>query len=215
MKIKSQQRLQLEEIVARPSAPAGLVRRVRVVLLSADGISGREIGVRLDLSAEQVSRIRGRFRAEGVAGLTARAKSGRKDHAVPAATADQIVHLAMSPPPAGRSRWTTRLLAKKVGLTSGCISDLLRKNGLKPHLVRTYKVSRDPEFAAKVKDVVGLYLNPPDNAVVLSVDEKTQIQALNRTQPILPLRPGLPARGAPRRRPRGRTRRSRRPAVRR
>ena len=79
----------------------------------------------------------------------------------------------MAPPPAGRSRWTTRLLAKKVRLTSGCVSDILRRHGLKPHLVRTYKVSRDPAFVAKVQDVVGLYLNPPEHAVVLSVDEKT------------------------------------------
>jgi len=190
MKVRPRQRQQLEEIVARPSAPAGLVRRARVVLLSADGLPGREIAVRLDLSAEQVSRIRTRFRTEGVDGVSARPKSGRKDHAVPPATVDRIVQLAMSPPPAGRSRWTTRLLAKKVGLTSGCVSDLLRKNGMKPHLVRTYKVSRDPAFVSKVKDVVGLYLNPPENAVVLSIDEKTSIQALERTQMPLPLRSG-------------------------
>jgi transposase len=96
----------------------------------------------------------------------------------------------MSPPPAGRSRWTTRLLAKAVGLTSGCVSDVLRRNELKPHHVRTYKVSRDPAFAAKVRDVVGLYLDPPEHAVVLSVDEKTSIQALERTQRPLPLRSG-------------------------
>jgi len=100
----------------------------------------------------------------------------------------------MSPPPAGRSRWTTRLLAREVSLTSGCVSDILRRNGLKPHLVRTYKVSRDPEFVAKVQDVVGLYLNPPEHAVVLSVDEKTSIQALQRTQLPLPLRSGRAAR---------------------
>ena len=96
----------------------------------------------------------------------------------------------MSPPPAGRSRWTTQLLGKAVGHTSSCISKVLRKNGLKPHLTRTYKVSRDPAFAEKVKDAVGLYLNPPTNAVVLSVDEKTSIQALERTQRPLPLRSG-------------------------
>lgn len=190
MQIRAKQRLELDEIVARPSAPAGLVRRARVVLLSADGVPGVEIAGRLDLSREQVSRIRARFRAEGVAGLTARPKPGRQDHAVPRETVERVVQLAMSPPPAGRSRWTTRLLGKQVGLTSGCISDLLRENGLKPHLVRTYKVSRDPKFTAKVKDVVGLYLNPPDNAVVLSVDEKTSIQALQRTQMPLPLRTG-------------------------
>jgi transposase len=126
----------------------------------------------------------------GVAGLATRPKAGRKDHAVPATTVERVVELAMSPPPAGRSRWTTRLLAKEVGLTSGCVSDVLRRNGLKPHHVRTYKVSRDPHFIAKVRDIVGLYLNPPEHAVVLSVDEKTSIQALERTQRPLPLRSG-------------------------
>jgi hypothetical protein len=106
----------------------------------------------------------------------------------------RLVQTAMSPPPAGRSRWTTRLLGRQVGLTAGCVSDVLRRNGLKPHLVRTYKVSRDPDFAAKVKDVVGLYLSPPEHAVVLSVDEKTAIHALERTQLPLPLRSGRAAR---------------------
>jgi hypothetical protein len=90
----------------------------------------------------------------------------------------------------GRTRWTTRLIGDEADLTSATVAKVLRANGLKPHLVRTYKVSRDPEFAAKVTDVVGLYLNPPQNAIVLSVDEKTQIQALERTQLPLPLREG-------------------------
>ncbi len=192
--LTAEQRQELESIVARPSESAGLVRRARVVLLSDRGVSGREIATRLNLSGEHVSKIRGRFAAEGVAGLFERPKAGRKDHAVPAAVVERVVELAMSPPPAGRSRWTTRLLAKQVGLTSGCVSDLLRRNGLKPHLVRTYKVSRDPEFVAKVHDVVGLYLNPPEHAVVLSVDEKTSIQALQRTQLPLPLRSGRASR---------------------
>jgi transposase len=180
----------LEAVVARPSAPAGLVRRARVILLSAAGISGVEIAGRLDLSREAVSRIRRRFVDAGVDGLFDRPKPGRRDHAVPSETIEQIVQLALSPPPAGRSRWTTRLLAEAVGRTSGCVSDVLRAQGLKPHLVRTYKVSRDPAFAAKVTDVVGLYLHPPEHAIVLSVDEKTSIQALERTQPPLPMRTG-------------------------
>jgi transposase len=137
-----------------------------------------------------VSRIRRRFVDAGVDGLFDRPKPGRRDHAVPAETIEEIVQLALSPPPAGRSRWTTRLLAEAVGRTSGCVSDVLRAQGLKPHLVRTYKVSRDPAFAAKVTDVVGLYLHPPEHAIVLSVDEKTSIQALERTQPPLPMRTG-------------------------
>src|SRR5271170_6644516 len=190
IRLTDAQREELRIIVGRRSESAGLVRRARVVLLSDEGVAGREIARRLDLSPEHVSVIRSRFRAEGVAGLAERPKSGRTDHAVTAEMAARLVKLAMSPPPAGRSGWTTRLLAKQVGLTAGCVSDVLRRNGLKPHLVRTYKVSRDPDFAAKVKDVVGLYLNPPEHAVVLSVDEKTSIQALERTQLPLPLRSG-------------------------
>lgn len=190
IKLTEKKRLELEAFVARPSAAAGQVRRARVVLLSADGVSGAEIARRLDLTPEAVSRIRRRFQDGGVAGLEERPKPGRQDNRVPAETVERVVQLAMSPPPAGRSRWTTRLLGRAVGLTSGCVSKLLRKNGLKPHLVRTYKVSRDPAFVEKVEDVVGLYLNPPTHAVVLSVDEKTSIQALERTQLPLPLRIG-------------------------
>jgi transposase len=189
-RVTKKQVKRLRAIVARPTEEARLVRRARVVLLTAEGLSGREIAVRLDLTPEAVSRIRARFEEHGVDGLAERPRPGRQSHAVPPATVEQIIQTAMSPPPPGRIRWTTRLLAKEFKLTSGCVSDILRKNELKPHLVRTYKVSRDPNFAAKVQDVVGLYLNPPTNAVVLSVDEKTSIQALERTQPPLPLREG-------------------------
>jgi transposase len=190
VELTAKQRRELETLVARATESAQVIRRAHVVLWSADGVSGADIARRLHLSAEAVSRIRRRFLGGGVAGLATRPKGGRTDHAVPAATVERVVELAMSPPPAGRSRWTTRLLAKEVGLTSGCVSDLLRRHGLKPHHVRTYKVSRDPDFVAKVRDVVGLYLHPPEHAVVLSVDEKTSIQALERTQPPLPLRAG-------------------------
>lgn len=190
IKLSTKQRRALEAIAARRSNPAGLVRRARVVLRSASGESGVSIAEKLDLTPEAVSRIRRRFVEGGVEGLRDRPKSGRTDHSVTAKVEEKIIELAMSPPPAGRSRWTTRLLAREVDLTAGCVSDILRRNEMKPHLVRTYKVSRDPEFAAKVRDVVGLYLNPPEHAVVLSVDEKTSIQALERTQPPLPLRSG-------------------------
>lgn len=194
IRLTSKQRRDLQRLVTRPSAKADVVRRAHVVLWSADGVSGAEIAQRLHLSAEAVSRIRRRFVEGDVAGLATRPKTGRTDHAVPAETVERIIGLAMSPPPAGRSRWTTRLLAKEVGLTSGCVSDLLRRHGLKPHHTRTYKVSKDPAFVAKVRDVVGLYLHPPEHAVVLSVDEKTSIQALERTQRPLPLRSGRASR---------------------
>jgi transposase len=188
--VSQKQRAALEALVSRPSERAGVVRRARVILLTDDGLPGREVARRLALSPEAVSRIRARFRADGVDGLQERPRAGRKDHALSAEKKHQLEMLAMSPPPSGRSRWTTRLLAAKLGVTSGCVSDALRRAGLKPHLVRTYKVSRDPAFVQKVKDVVGLYLKPPEHAVVLSVDEKTSIQALERTQLPLPLRKG-------------------------
>ncbi|MGH2855614.1 MAG: IS630 family transposase [Solirubrobacteraceae bacterium] len=186
----AKQRRELRAIVGRRSTPGGLMRRAQVILQSAAGKAGRAIAADLELSVVSVSRIRRRFVVGGVAGLAERPKTGRQDHEVSAERAKEMVELAMSPPPAGRSRWTTRLIGRAMGLSSGCISDVLRRHGMKPHLVRTYKVSRDPQFAAKVTDVVGLYLNPPEQAVVLSVDEKTSIQALERTQPPLPLRSG-------------------------
>jgi transposase len=182
----------LGALVTRAAAPAGLVRRGRVILLSAAGESGVDIAARLDLSPEAVSRIRRRFVEAGMDGLHDRPRTGRRDHAVPADTVEQIVQLALSPPPAGRSRWTTRLVAEAVGHTSGCVSDILRAHGVKPHRTRTFKVSRDPAFAAKVTDVVGLYLHPPEHAIVLSVDEKTSIQALERTSRRSPCARGGP-----------------------
>ena len=146
--VTKKQRNALTQVVARATAPAQEVRRAQVILWSADGLEGAEIGRRLQVSAEAVSRIRRRFRDGGVAALVTRPKTGRRDHAVSAETVEHLVELAMSPPPAGRSRWTTRLLGKAVQLTSGCVSDILRRSGLKPHLVRTYKVSRDPDFVA-------------------------------------------------------------------
>jgi len=184
------QRRELTQMVTKAIAPAQEVRRAQVILWSAAGITATESARRLQGAADAVSRRRRRYCDGVVAALATRPKTGRKDHAVAAATVQRVVELAMSPPPAGRSRWTTRLLATEVRLTSGCVSDVLRRNGLKPHHVRTYKVSRDPEFAAKVRDVVGLYLDPPEHAAVLSVDEKTSIQALERTQRPLPLRSG-------------------------
>jgi transposase len=194
LKLTAADRKTLEKLLARPSAAAGHVRRARVVLLSADGVKGNEIAKRVGITPEYVSRIRKRFQCSGVDGLSERKRAGRKDHAVPAETIEQIVQTTLSPPPAGRTRWTTRLLARKFDVTSWTVSKILRANGLKPHLVRTYKVSRDPDFTAKVTDIVGLYLSPPDNAIVLSVDEKTSIQALERTQLPLPLRQGRAAR---------------------
>ena len=157
--------------------------------MAADGISGVEIGRRLALSVAQVSRIRRRFVEGGVEGLADQPRAGR-GNTVPKAVVEKVIGMVMSFPPAGHSHWSTRELARRVGLGHTAVHDILRENDLKPHQQRTFKVSKDPEFVAKVRDIVGLYLNPPEKAVVVSMDEKTQVQALERTQPMLPLRPG-------------------------
>jgi transposase len=190
LKLTPKQREQLEQILAMRTARAGHVRRVRIVLLSADGVSNVEIAKRVGITVPQVSRIRARFIEGGVPGLADQPKAGRKDHAVPPDVIEQIVALVMSPPPKGYARWSTRMVGARFRLSSPTICKILAANDLKPHLEATFKVSKDPAFAEKVRDVVGLYLAPPEQAVVLSVDEKTQIQALERTQPLLPLRPG-------------------------
>jgi transposase len=166
------QREELKAMVRRTGQ--AVVRRARVVLLTADGVSAVEIAERLDLSPEAVSRIRKRYLDGGIEALHDRPKAGRKDHALTSETIQYIVQLAQSPPPRGRWRWTTRLLASYFGITSGAVSDVLRKHGVKPHLVRTYKVSRAPQFAEQVKDVVGLFLSPPEHAIVLSLNHERQ-----------------------------------------
>jgi transposase len=177
-----------------PSAPAGLVRRARAILLLADEVSGADVARQTGYTTVQVSRIRRRFSEERIAGLEERPRSGRPP-AVTQRTTARVVALALKPPPAGLTHWSTRDLADKIGgVSHTTVHRIWRAHALQPHRVETFTFSTDPDAETKIYDVVGLYLHPPDNAVVLSVDEKTQIQALSRTQPLLPMRPGLPAR---------------------
>ncbi|MEX2223960.1 MAG: IS630 family transposase [Candidatus Rokuibacteriota bacterium] len=186
-------RLELERLQRASSTRAGLSRRARAVLLMAQGRSGVEIAERIGYTVIQVSRIRRRFAEGGLAGLYDRPKSGRPP-TVTARKRAQIVALTLKPPGGGRTHWTSRDLARKTGVSHTTVHRLWQAHALKPHRVSTFKFTTDPQAEEKIHDVVGLYLNPPTNAVVLSLDEKTQIQALSRTQPLLPWRPGLPAR---------------------
>ena len=173
-----------------PSLRAGLAQRARVVLLAADGVGTNEIVRLVGLSKPAVIGWKRRYAAEGVAGLEDRAKSGRPAviDAVP------IVLATLEPPPAelGVTHWSSRLLARHLGVSNFTVSTTWKKWGLQPWRVQTFKFSTDPELEAKIRDVVGLYLNPPDKAIVLCVDEKSQVQALDRTAPVLPLRLGMP-----------------------
>lgn len=186
-------RHELERLQRSPSVPAGLSRRARAVLLMAQDVAGVEIAERTGYTVVQVSRLRRRFAEDGVAGLQDRPRSGRPP-TITARKRAQIVALTLKPPAPGLTHWSTRDLARKVGVSHATVHEIWRAHALKPHRVATFKFTTDPDAEAKIYDVVGLYLNPPTHAVVLSLDEKTQIQALSRTQPLLPLRPGLPAR---------------------
>jgi transposase len=186
-------REELQRLQRSPSTPAGLSRRARAVLLMAEGIAGTEIARLTGYTPVQVSRIRRRFAEGGIESLRDKPRSGRPREITEAKSA-RIVALTLKAPPKGLTHWSTRELAERVGVSHMSVHRLWQAHALKPHRLETFKFTTDPQAEEKIRDVVGLYLNPPTNAVVLSLDEKTQIQALDRTQPLLPLRPGIPAR---------------------
>src|SRR5436190_10089182 len=183
----------LERLCRGSTTPAGLSRRARAVLLMAQGLSGVAIATRTGYTVVQISRLRRRFAEQGVTGLADRPRSGRPP-SVPARKRAQVVALTLKPPDPGLSHWTAREMARRTGVSASTVQRIWHAHALQPHRLETFKFSTDPRAEEKISDVVGLYLHPPTNAVVLSLDEKTQIQALSRTQPLLPLRPGLPAR---------------------
>jgi transposase len=184
------EREQLVSWTRSPSLKAGLAQRARVVLLAADGIGTSEIVRRVGVSKPTVIGWRRRFAAEGIAGLDDRPKSGRPPRIDPM----EIVLATLEPPPEnlGVTHWSSRLLAKHLRVSDYTISTTWKKWGLQPWRVETFKFSTDPQLEAKIRDIVGLYLNPPDKAIVLCLDEKSQVQALDRTAPVLPLRLGMP-----------------------
>ena len=191
--LSDEERSDLERLRRAAGVPAGLHRRARAVLLMADEVPGVEVARRTGYTPVQISRIRRRFADERLAGLEDRPRSGRPRE-VSARTIARVVALTLKPPPRGLTHWSARELADRTGLSHSTVHRIWQEHGLKPHRVETFKFSTDPQAEERIRDVVGLYLHPPANAAVISLDEKTQIQALNRTQPLLPLRPGLPAR---------------------
>ena len=185
-------RRQLEGWLRSHSTPQALARRGRIVLGSADGESIRELGERLGVTQRTVCLWRRRYREAGLAGLRSLPRSGRP-RTISAAKERAVLGATMRKPVAA-THWSTRRLAKEVGLSRASVHRIWQKYGLQPHRVQTFKFSTDPDLDRKLTDVVGLYLDPPERALVLCVDEKSQIQALNRTQRLLPMWPGLPAR---------------------
>jgi transposase len=182
--------------VRRGKTAQRLVERSRIILECAKGFDSSEVAKALGVSNQTVCKWRGRFIAERVDGLLDAPRSGAP-RKIGDDKVEQIVTATLNSLPKGATRWSTRDLAKKAGLSHMAIARVWRAFGLKPHRAETFQLSSDPHFIEKVRDVVGLYMDPPTNAVVLCVDEKSQIQALNRTQPILPMRPGQLERRTP------------------
>ena len=172
------------------STPARLVLRAKIVLLAADGRLNKDIAADLETSRKTVSLWRTRFADRRLEGIEKDAPRGGRSPDVRAKFEAEIIRRTTQETPANGTHWSTRSMAKAVGCTQSMVSHIWRDNGLKPHRTKTFKVSNDPKFAEKLVDVVGLYLNPPDHALVLSCDEKSQIQALDRTQKSLPMFPG-------------------------
>jgi transposase len=189
IKLSSSDREQLEAWLRCSTTARSLAERARIILLSAEGLSAEVIGHKLDVTGITVYKWRRRYREFGLDGLADRPRPGQP-RKLPTAKALEILRLTTERIPDEATHWSLRLMAKYAGVTRWQIQQVWQAADLRPHRLKSFKISNDPKFAEKVADVVGLYLRPPADALVLSVDEKTQIQALDRTQPLLPLRPG-------------------------
>ena len=186
IELDDKQRMELERLSRSRSTSVRLAERSRIVLLAAEGRNNYEIAARLEITRQKAGRWRNRFVEQGLAGIEDAPRSGRIPTQSPEASPDVTKTLEEKPPNA-----THRAsMAKAVGVSESTVGKIWRVHGLKPHLSRTFKLSNDKRFAEKLEDVVGLYLSPPENAIVLSCDEKSQMQALDRTQPGLPLKKG-------------------------
>lgn len=184
--LSREERQQLEALASSRSLPHGLVRRSRIVLMSADGATNTEIARKLGLTIQTVGKWRARYLSEGIQGLYGEVRAGR-----PRSISDEkvasLIHKTLKSRPKSGTHWTVRSMAEHTKLSKSTVHRIWKAFSLQPHRQRHFKLSNDPFFVEKVRDIVGLYLNPPDKAVVLCVDEKSQIQALDRTQPLLPL----------------------------
>jgi transposase len=190
VEVTSADRARLEAIVADRNSRQKHVWRARIVLMTADGIGTNTIMRRTGKSKVTVWRWQERFMAQGIDGLLRDKTRPSRIAPLPATVREQTVALTLADPPGEVTYWTAPMMAKRVGISVSSVQRIWHTHGLQPHRVRQFKLSRDRQFVAKLRDIVGLYVDPPAHAVVLSVDEKSQIQALDRTQPGLPMKKG-------------------------
>jgi transposase len=193
--LTSEERSELQGLIRRRSAPQAMALRAQIVLRCAQGRTNAQVAEALGISMPTVGKWRKRFVENRLAGLHDEPRPGGPRSISDEAVAE-VVTLTLETKPKNATHWSTRSMAERVGLSQTAISRIWRAFNLQPHREATFKLSTDPLFVDKVRDVVGLYMNPPDRALVLSIDEKSQIQALDRSQPLLPMEPGQPERRA-------------------
>ena len=190
VEVSAAERARLEAVVANRNSPQKHVWRVRIILLTAAGFGTAEIERRAGVDKNSVWRWQERFMHEGVDGLLRDKTRRSRIPPLGEAIGDRVIALTQQDPPGETTHWTAAAMAQAAGISVSSVQRIWRAHGLQPHRVRQFKLSTDPQFAAKLRDIVGLYVDPPAHAIVLSVDEKSQIQALDRTQPGLPLKKG-------------------------
>ena len=188
--LNPEQRTALERLARARSEPARVVERAQIVLLAAAGLENKQIARRMRIMPETAARWRGRFLEGGIAALYKDAPRPGKPRTITDRQVKRVVEMTLRQKPVNATHWSTRTLAQAAGISEASVRRIWRAHGLKPHRVRTFKLSNDPEFVEKLEDIVGLYLNPPEHAIVLCADEKSQIQALDRTQPGLAMKKG-------------------------
>ncbi len=188
------QRKRLSFLVGSGRTPQKIALRARIILLAGQGLANHAIAEKLEVSRPTVLLWRNRFRQRGVPGISQDAPRPGRNKGISPQVAQRVVEATLHTTPPAATHWSTRSMAKAQGLSRMTVQRIWKQHGLQPHRIETFKLSRDSQFVEKLRDVVGLYLDPPDRALVLSVDEKSQIQALDRTRLLLPLRPGIPAR---------------------
>jgi transposase len=193
IELSAAEREQLEAWTRRRTSAQALALRSRIVLAAAEGLNNTEIAARLGVHRNVAGKWRRRFSEHRLDGLTDEPRPGQP-RKITDAKVEEVIVKTLETAPKDATHWSTRSMAKEVGLNQSAVHRIWKAFGLQPHRQETWKLSKDPLFVAKVRDVVGLYLNPPERAVVLCVDEKSQIQALDRTAPILPMLPGTPER---------------------
>jgi len=193
LKATEAEAVELKRLARRPKSAQALALRARIVLQCAEGLSNNEVAGRLSISSATVCKWRSRFCRDRLQGLSDAPRSG-PPRKIGDDLVEAVVAKTLTSRPKGATHWTTRELAAETGLSQSTIVRVWHTFGLQPHRTETFKLSTDPFFIEKTRDIVGLYMSPPENAIVLCVDEKSQVQALDRTQPIFPVRPGVPER---------------------